>query len=84
LTLDGSEFRLGQVTSSMQIPKVQQQILRVSRRTGIFAIPGPHLQRDKDHGQQEQGRQTVRNRRIQNVLPDFVRNSWHSVIPAKV
>ena len=68
----------------MQIPKVEQQILRVSRRTGIFAIPGPHLQRDEDHGQQKQRRQTVRNRRIQSLLPDFVRNSWHWVIPAKV
>ena len=84
LTLDASEFRLGQVTSSVQIPKVQQQILWVSRRTGIFAIPGPYLQRDKDHGQQEQGRKTVRNRRIQNVLPDSVRNSRHWAIPAKV
>ncbi len=76
LTLDASEFRLGQVTSSMQIPKVEQQILRVSRRTGIFAIPGPHLQRDKDQGHRSMAVRPYETA-ASRACHRFVRNSMH-------
>jgi hypothetical protein len=48
LTLNGSEFLVGQLTPTFQILELKQQFRAISRSIGITLIPGAKLQSRPD------------------------------------